>query len=233
MTEIDLARIIATTAHGACGQMRANGKSPYIVHPARVVELVKQFCHGGTLLEPADQHDAVAAAWLHDVVEDTQMRFVELLTLGISPPVLNIVDRVTKPDNGPAPKAYYDRIAEHLPSLVVKCADRCGNLEDALAEVLESRELRRWRRYVDKTYADVLPMYDALPKLRGELKKRLFAIQYALATAEAANVVCGAPAAEWAANNMLEVVPTCILRGAHDEHRVYVPSRGVVTWPNA
>lgn len=233
MTEIDLARVIATTAHGALGQTRANGTSPYIVHPQRVVELLNQFCNGGTLLDPYERYDAIAAAWLHDVVEDTHLRLNDLAWLGISPETLNIVDRMTKPDTGPSQPSYYARIAEHLPTLVVKCADRCANLEDARAEILEHRELRRWRRYVEKTVVDVLPLYTAYPKLEAELEDRLEMIHVALAVAEAENRQCGAAAVEWASKNtFVESVPTCVLRGEHAEHRVYVPSRGVVTWPN-
>lgn len=56
------AEVFATAAHAAVGQRRKYTGEPYIVHPREVSELVRSF--GGD--------DAmIAAAWLHDVVEDT------------------------------------------------------------------------------------------------------------------------------------------------------------------
>jgi hypothetical protein len=63
----------------------------------------------------------------------------------------------------------------------VKCADRCSNLEDSLGEVQATRSLKRWRRYVEKTTTDVLPMYVTLPFLRAQLVTRLEAIDAELA----------------------------------------------------
>ena len=56
------ARRFATEAHASAGQRRKYTDEPYIVHPAAVVELVRSVSHDDALL---------AAAWLHDTVEDT------------------------------------------------------------------------------------------------------------------------------------------------------------------
>jgi (p)ppGpp synthase/HD superfamily hydrolase len=56
---IEIAAEAASQAHR--GQFRKNGKTPFIVHPKRVAELVKFY--GG-------DHIGVIAAWLHDVIED-------------------------------------------------------------------------------------------------------------------------------------------------------------------
>lgn len=56
------ARRYATQAHAAAGQRRKYTDEPYIVHPAAVVELVRSITDNPVLL---------AAAWLHDTVEDT------------------------------------------------------------------------------------------------------------------------------------------------------------------
>ena len=55
----ELAEQIPTTAHA--GQVDKAGR-PYIAHPARMA---------------GDEH-AVAAAWLHDVVEDTEVTLTDL-----------------------------------------------------------------------------------------------------------------------------------------------------------
>jgi (p)ppGpp synthase/HD superfamily hydrolase len=61
---IDKARYFATAAHAAVGQVRKYDGAPYIVHPQRVADTVKQY--GGT-------EQMIAAAYLHDVVEDTNV----------------------------------------------------------------------------------------------------------------------------------------------------------------
>lgn len=62
MDVIEKARVFATAAHAAAAQLRKYTMEPYIVHPREVAGIVLQ--HGGS-------DEMVAAAWLHDVVEDT------------------------------------------------------------------------------------------------------------------------------------------------------------------
>lgn len=52
----------ATKAHAGAGQRRKYTDEPYTVHPAAVVELVRSV---------SDDEEMLAAAWLHDTVEDT------------------------------------------------------------------------------------------------------------------------------------------------------------------
>jgi (p)ppGpp synthase/HD superfamily hydrolase len=61
---IEQARIFATEAHAAVGQLRKYTGDPYIVHPAAVAALVETVPH---------TPEMVAAAWLHDSVEDTNV----------------------------------------------------------------------------------------------------------------------------------------------------------------
>lgn len=56
------ARRYASKAHAEAGQRRKYTDEPYIVHPAAVVELVRSV---------TDNEVMLAAAWLHDTVEDT------------------------------------------------------------------------------------------------------------------------------------------------------------------
>lgn len=62
MTVFEKAKIFATAAHAAVAQLRKYTGEPYIVHPAEVVSIVMTVPHTDEML---------AAAWLHDVVEDT------------------------------------------------------------------------------------------------------------------------------------------------------------------
>ena len=62
MEMVEKARVFATAAHSACGQLRKYTYEPYIVHPAEVVSIVKSVAH---------TDETLCAAWMHDVVEDT------------------------------------------------------------------------------------------------------------------------------------------------------------------
>jgi (p)ppGpp synthase/HD superfamily hydrolase len=93
MTIIIRARVFATAAHAAVGQVRKYTFEPYIVHPAEVASIVMS--HGGT--------DAmVAAAWLHDVVEDTGVT-IETIRAEFGTEVAELVGWLTdvsKPEDG-------------------------------------------------------------------------------------------------------------------------------------
>ncbi|MGC1381066.1 MAG: HD domain-containing protein [Candidatus Baltobacteraceae bacterium] len=175
-TEIGLARVIAQVAHGAIGQTRADHVTPYFTHPARVAELTRAW---GVGLPYADQ--AVAAAYLHDVVEDTKVTSRDLIDAGVSSGVVDIVELLTKSAGDPDLLEYYEGITQCDAALLVKCADRCANLEDALGEVLSKRDSARWAKYAGKTRTDVLPMYALLPRLQHHLEERLQLLEEALA----------------------------------------------------
>jgi (p)ppGpp synthase/HD superfamily hydrolase len=61
--------MFATGAHGAVGQKRKYTGEDYITHPARVATLVQSV---------TDEPVIIAAAWLHDVVEDTQVTLEQI-----------------------------------------------------------------------------------------------------------------------------------------------------------
>jgi (p)ppGpp synthase/HD superfamily hydrolase len=158
--KIHLAKVIATAAHGARGMKRADGVTPYITHPARVVELLQQWDDQAFMYDTKDEYKVLSAAWLHDVIEDTRLDFIDLINLGVDHQTMTLVDLLTKEnDNSQAEsKAYFKRIAEDHLATVIKTADRCANLEDAFSEVRLGNGLRRWKRYVDRTSTDMLPI---------------------------------------------------------------------------
>lgn len=80
--EPNRAEIIARLAHK--GQTDKAGQ-PYIEHVKRVWWDV-----------PDEDDEAQAAAWLHDVVEDTELSLVDLQTLGFSEAVIDAVDLLTR-----------------------------------------------------------------------------------------------------------------------------------------
>lgn len=64
------AQVYAMAAHAAVGQKRKYTGEPYIVHPAEVASIVASV--------PGSTPDMVAAAWLHDVIEDTGCTFTDV-----------------------------------------------------------------------------------------------------------------------------------------------------------
>jgi len=90
---VERARMFATAAHAAVGQLRKYTFEPYIVHPAEVAEIVASV--GGSDAQ-------VAAAWLHDTVEDTGVTS-ELIRKEFGDEVATLVGWLTdvsRPDHG-------------------------------------------------------------------------------------------------------------------------------------
>jgi (p)ppGpp synthase/HD superfamily hydrolase len=93
MTLEDRARTFATAAHAAVGQLRKYTFEPYIVHPTEVAATVKTVPHTEAM---------VAAAYLHDVVEDTGVS-IELIRAEFGSEVSDLVGWLTdvsRPDHG-------------------------------------------------------------------------------------------------------------------------------------
>ncbi len=82
------ARRYAAKAHAACDQRRKYTLEPYIVHPAAVVELVRSVC---------SVEEMLAAAWLHDTVEDTGTTLIDIQE-HFGPDVATLVAMVTNPE---------------------------------------------------------------------------------------------------------------------------------------
>jgi (p)ppGpp synthase/HD superfamily hydrolase len=89
------AQVYAMAAHAAVGQKRKYTGEPYIVHPAEVAKIVAGV--------PGATPDMVAAAWLHDVVEDTGCTFTDVhMAFGIDIATLvGWLTDVSKPEDGP------------------------------------------------------------------------------------------------------------------------------------
>lgn len=88
------AQVYAMAAHAAVGQKRKYTGEPYIVHPAEVASIVASV--------PGATPDMVAAAWLHDVIEDTGCTFTDVhMAFGIDIATLvGWLSDVSKPEDG-------------------------------------------------------------------------------------------------------------------------------------
>lgn len=90
---IEKARIFATKAHASIDQRRKYTNEAYIVHPAEVAQIVESVPHTKAM---------VAAAWLHDVVEDTPITLEEIYT-EFGQEIGDLVEMLTdisKPEDG-------------------------------------------------------------------------------------------------------------------------------------
>ena len=90
MRQRNRAYIFAYAAHYAVGQTRKYTGEPYIVHPVEVASIVKSVPH---------TDEMVAAAYLHDVVEDTQVP-IEVIKRLFGPVVGEYVHLLTDPPKG-------------------------------------------------------------------------------------------------------------------------------------
>ncbi|MGD9622260.1 HD domain-containing protein [Mycolicibacterium sp.] len=128
-----LADSIAAAAHD--GQLDKAG-NPYIGHVRRVAGYV----------DPADQH-AVAAALLHDIVEDTAVTPADLTAAGLPGEVVDAVVLLTRYD-GLAPEDYYTQIRRHPLAREVKLADLADNTDPSrLALLPPERQAKLTRKY--------------------------------------------------------------------------------------
>lgn len=115
------AEAIARAAHS--GQVDKSGQ-PYIEHPARVAARVQ----GDELLE--------AIAWLHDVIEDTDVQLADLRA-EFPDAVVDAVEAISHRAGEPRVD-YYARVARNPLARQVKDADIDDNTDPARTALLDS-----------------------------------------------------------------------------------------------
>jgi guanosine-3',5'-bis(diphosphate) 3'-pyrophosphohydrolase len=160
----------AVQAHSL--QLRASGE-PYIIHPTAVAEIVASW---------GLDHEAVMAALLHDVVEDTDTT-IEELAERFGPKVAELVDGVTKLRLSASPRPAADSVrleasnenlrklllatAKDYRVILIKLADRLHNMRTLQYLPAEKRvSIARESLEVYGRLADRLGM----GQLKGELE---------------------------------------------------------------
>lgn len=150
------AATVAAAAHA--GQQRRGLSDPYINHPLRVAEHAVR----------ADlDHDAVVAALLHDVVEDSDWTWDALAQEGFSPRTLDVARRLTKwwDDTATAEEVtqhkarYYAGILEDSDAVTLKLLDRADNIGDLLRGLDARRD--EAEKYLRKTHREFTPILEA------------------------------------------------------------------------
>ncbi len=101
----------------------------------------------------------VAAAWLHDVVEDTPVTEQDLIDQGIPTDVVAAVDALTEREDETRLQ-YLERVARHQMAVAVKYADSSANFASTilLSPYLSDTDFRDWSREYAHNIAYLLPL---------------------------------------------------------------------------
>ncbi|MFB7776624.1 HD domain-containing protein [Streptomyces bauhiniae] len=126
MTPLTLAQVEDLARRAHAGQTDKAGR-PYAEHLAAVAEGVR--AHGG-------DEEQIAAAWLHDSVEDDALTEEWLDGAALTPRTKAIVRALTKRPGEP-PEAYARRILATPGAALVKHADLAHNADPARLAVLD------------------------------------------------------------------------------------------------
>lgn len=111
------------------------GDLPYHVHLDAVVAILKE--HDAT-------EQQIAAGWLHDVIEDTELIYQDI-EREFGAEVASLVDAVSGEgsDREAHTSAIYRKLKKHPAACVVKLADRIANVEACLPGDRHSRRYAR------------------------------------------------------------------------------------------
>lgn len=162
---IDLPPLIAHAVH--LYQVDKLGV-PYIDHPKNVARNTEHAIAANHTVFSDQQIDwAIAAAWLHDVVEDSSEFFYRPVTArdlywwGIDEPVLDIVTLMTRTEEaaGDDYRFYYLRLLEDPLARVVKLADIAHNTNVARVAALDATK----REKLKQKYASALEILEYSP----------------------------------------------------------------------
>ncbi len=127
-----------------CGQLY--GDEPYAVHLGEVARVLEEF----GFREPS-YTNLLAAAYLHDVIEDTDASLQNLWDLGISREITVMVWAVTDEpgENRKERKAktYPKIVAAGEQAIALKLADRIANVRRAKRSGILDKDWVKWRMY--------------------------------------------------------------------------------------
>lgn len=165
-------RAASFAARAHAGQVRKDGKTPYAAHPFRVALTVRHVFH-------ADDETTLAAALLHDVIEDTTADYDDLAE-EFGAPVADLVSALTKDmrlEESLREPEYDARLARaDWRARLIKLADVLDNLHD-MVNRNDHAALRKHRDKCDRALALAEP--DA--KTHPETARAIAAVRAALA----------------------------------------------------
>ena len=141
-------------------QFRADGL-PYIVHPLRMVELLRSV--------GINDENILCATLLHDILEDTPT-LVEEISGKFNQQITNLVLELTKRFYGEKKKVDLDEIVKNMSpnAKIIKLADRIDNLYD----IKRTWSLEKIKEYV----LESIELYYRLKDVHPQLSKHLWTL---------------------------------------------------------
>lgn len=130
MSNLTKAISIATSAHES--QVDKGGK-PYIQHPLRVMKQMM-----------SDAARIVAV--LHDVIEDSDYSFDDLVAAGFSEEIVCAIKVLTRA-TGESYNSYLQRIKTNPIALAVKLADLQDNMDLTRLPTITEKDIERQKKY--------------------------------------------------------------------------------------
>lgn len=106
---------------------------PYVFHPFH-------------LAEQMNDEDTTIVALLHDVVEDTDIGFNELIEMGFSNKIIEALKLLTHDDSVPY-EQYIDMIKSNDIARAVKLADLRHNSDLSRLDIIDEKALKRSEKY--------------------------------------------------------------------------------------
>lgn len=156
MSLLDSVRQLAITAHD--GQVDLAGQ-PYAGHLARVAANVRPVVsflmfNGdkdmAALLVHYDIDEVIdlaeAGAWLHDIVEDTEVTLDHLREQGMPDDLVVSTDNMTK-RKGESRDDYLERVKSHPLSRINKIGDLMDNMDMTRLKSVTNKDLHRQQKY--------------------------------------------------------------------------------------
>ena len=132
MATLERAIEIATKAHK--GQTDKSG-APYIMHLIRV-------------MQRGDNETEKICGILHDLVEDTEWTFDDLVREGFSSAIIDVLKLVTKTSDDEEYTHFTKRIMTNRTAIAVKLNDLSDNMDIKRLKELTEKDLKRLNKYI-------------------------------------------------------------------------------------
>lgn len=145
--QVERARHLAHVMHA--DHVNDKNGEDYLAHPERVAS------HAARLIaeEKLNQDESasvLAAAWLHDTVEDTELTLDDLRRYRFPEEVVSLVGLLTRDVSD---EEYYERIRGHRLALLTKLADLADNADPERLKVLDQTAQSRLTAKYAHAYA--------------------------------------------------------------------------------
>lgn len=155
---LETARTLAFLAHSTA--YRFDNVTPYIAHPDAVASLV------------GEDEKLKIIAWLHDVVEDTDVSLEYLASKGAPKDVLDAIEAITHEKWEPYSDYIY-RVSLNPLALQVKIVDLLVNLSDQPTQKQREKYIKHLPRLIPNALLEQLAPA-SLPDCLGAMRQELF-----------------------------------------------------------